>query len=190
FLSDNNRFIFVSVGRLEKEKHFDYLIKAFYFVKKHYPNFELLVIGDGEEQVSLKKLSQRISLKDYVRFLGYVKHVEKYLYHSFAFVFTSSREGLPVSVMEAMAMEKPVVAYNIRGVRDLVEDGVNGFLVPFGDIKELSNKIIYLMEHPDIAKEMGKRGREKIEKEFSLKIILKDMKNLYKEILDGANYHE
>ncbi|MGB9794638.1 glycosyltransferase family 4 protein [Caldisericum exile] len=184
FLSDNNRFIFVSVGRLEKEKHFDYLIKAFYFVKKHYPNFELLVIGDGEEQVSLKKLSQRISLKDYVRFLGYVKHVEKYLYHSFAFVFTSSREGLPVSVMEAMAMEKPVVAYNIRGVRDLVEDGVNGFLVPFGDIKELSNKIIYLMEHPDIAKEMGKRGREKIEKEFSLNVVLQDMEKLYKKVLE------
>jgi glycosyltransferase involved in cell wall biosynthesis len=103
---------------------------------------------------------------------------------------TSHHEGLPVSLMEAMAMEKPVVAYNIRGVRDLVEDGVNGFLLPFGDIEGLANKIIYLMENPEIAKEMGRRGREKIEKEFSLKIILKDMKNLYKEILDGANYHE
>ncbi|MGC9073825.1 MAG: glycosyltransferase, partial [Caldisericum sp.] len=90
----------------------------------------------------------------------------------------------PVSLMEAMAMEKPVVAYNIRGIRDLVEDGVNGFLVPFGDIKELSNKIIYLMEHPDIAKEMGKRGREKIEKEFSLNVVLQDMEKLYKKVLE------
>ena len=81
-------------------------------------------------------------------------------------------------------MEKPVVAYNIRGVRDLVEDGVNGFLVLFGDVNALAEKIIYLMEHPEIAKEMGKKGREIIEKEFSLNVILPQMEALYKEILE------
>jgi glycosyltransferase involved in cell wall biosynthesis len=70
-----------------------------------------------------------------------------------------------------MTMEKPVVAYNIRGVRDLVEDGVNGFLVPFGDIEAFADKIIYLMDNPEVAKEMGKRGREKILKEFSLEMF-------------------
>lgn len=81
-------------------------------------------------------------------------------------------------------MEKPIVAYNIRGVRDLIDDGVNGFLVPFGDVKGLAEKTKYLMENPQLAKEMGKKGREKIEREFSLKVILKDMKKLYKEILE------
>jgi glycosyltransferase involved in cell wall biosynthesis len=70
-----------------------------------------------------------------------------------------------------MAMEKPVVAYNIIGVRDLVEDGVNGFLVQFGDIEAFAEKIIYLIEHLEVAKEMGKRGREKILKEFSLEMF-------------------
>ena len=83
-------------------------------------------------------------------------------------------------------MEKPVVAYNIRGVRDLVEDGVNGFLVPFGDIESFADKIIYLMYNPEVAKEMGKRGREKILKEFSLDKVIKDMKKLYKEILEDG----
>jgi len=82
------------------------------------------------------------------------------------------------------AMEKPMVAYNITGVRDLVEDGVNGFLVPFGDIEAFAEKIIYLIEHPEVAKEMGKRGREKILKEFSLDTVLEDMKKLYREILE------
>ena len=82
------------------------------------------------------------------------------------------------------AMEKPMVAYNITGVRDLVEDGVNGFLVPFGDIEAFSDKIIYLMDNPEVAKEMAKRGREKIVKEFSLDTVLKEMKKLYKEILE------
>jgi len=80
-------------------------------------------------------------------------------------------------------MEKPVVAYNIRGVRDLVEDGVNGFLVLFGDVNALAEKIIYLMEHPEIAKEMGKKGREIIEKECTLNVIFPRMKKLYREIL-------
>ena len=90
---------------------------------------------------------------------------------------------LPSSMMEAMAMEKPVVSYNIRGVRDLVKDGVNGFLVPFGDVEALAEKIMYLMDHPELAKEMGKRGRVKIEKECSLKVILPQIEKLYKEIL-------
>ena len=84
-------------------------------------------------------------------------------------------------------MEKPVVAYNIRGVRDLVEDGVNGFLVPLSDINGLAKKILYLMEHPEIAKEMGKKGREIIEKEFSLNTILPQMEKLYREMLEGEN---
>jgi glycosyltransferase involved in cell wall biosynthesis len=82
-------------------------------------------------------------------------------------------------------MEKPVVAYNIRGVRDLVEDGVNGFLVPFGDIEAFADKIIYLMDNPEVAKEMGKRGREKILKEFSLKVILSQLERLYAGVLNN-----
>jgi len=80
-------------------------------------------------------------------------------------------------------MEKPVVAYDIRGVRDLVEDGVNGFLVPFGDTEALAEKIVYLMDNPNIGKEMGKKGREKIEKEFSLEVVLSQLERLYTEVL-------
>lgn len=82
------------------------------------------------------------------------------------------------------AMEIPVVAYNIRGVRDLVEDGVNGFLVQFGDNDVLAEKMIYLMEHPEIAKEIGMKGREKVEREFSLNVILPQMEKLYREMLE------
>ncbi|MCW1311248.1 MAG: glycosyltransferase family 4 protein [Candidatus Parvarchaeota archaeon] len=179
----SHKKVFVSVGRLENEKHFDQLIRAFSLVGRRNKGFELLIIGDGENLQILKKLLKFLSLDDKIKLLGYVKGVEYYLSDSFAFVFTSSREGLPVSVMEAMAMEKPVIAYNIRGVRDLVIDGVTGFLVKYGDIKGLSEKIVYLMEHEEIAKEMGKRGRERIEREFSLNVILPQMEMLYCEIL-------
>jgi len=176
--------IFISVGRLEREKHFDHLLKAFLLVKQKRSDFKLLIMGDGAEGDYLKNLSIALNLQNNIEFLGYIKGVEKFLKVSNVFVFASSREGLPVSLMEAMAMEKPIVAYNIRGVRDLVEDGANGFLVKFGDIDTLAERILYLMENPDIAKEMGKRGREKIEREFSLNVILPQMIALYREILE------
>ena len=116
-----------------------------------------------------------------------MKYLERRL--NFLFVKTASFYRkfivirLPSSMREAMAIEKPVVAYNIRGVRDLVKEGVNGFLVPFGDVEALAEKIMYLIDHHELAKEIGKRGRVKIGKECSLKVILPEMEKLYKEIL-------
>jgi len=186
-LSNFSGSVFVSVGRLEREKHFDHLLKAFSLVKQRRNDFKLLIIGDGVEGDYLKKLFFALNLQNHIEFLGYIKGIEEFLKISNAFVFASSREGLPVSVMEAMAMEKPIVAYNIRGVRDLVEDGASGFLVPFGDTKALAKKIAYLMEHPEVAREMGKKGREKIEKEFSIEVILPQMKKLYEDILENEH---
>jgi len=98
---------------------------------------------------------------------------------------TSFREGLPKSVMEAMAMELPVVAYNIRGVKDLVIDSETGLLVSFRDAKSLAEKLIFLCLHPDEYEKMGEMGRKRIENEFSLEIIKKQMRELYQEILRG-----
>jgi len=117
-----------------------------------------------------------------------MKYLERRL--NFLFVKTASFYRkfivirLPSSMMEAMSMEKPIIAYNIREVRDLVEDSVNGFLVPFGDVNGLAKKILYLMKNPEVAKEMGKTGRVKIEQDFSLKVILPQMEKLYRETLE------
>jgi glycosyltransferase involved in cell wall biosynthesis len=186
-LSEFSGSIFISVGRLEREKHFEHLLKSFSLVKHKRSDFKFFIVGDGPKKDYLKKLSIELNLQNQVQFLGYIKEVEKFLKISHIFVFASSREGLPVSLMEAMVMEKPVVAYNIRGVRDLVENGINGFLVPFGDVEAFTEKIIYLIEHREVAKEMGKRGREKIVKEFSLNVILPQMKELYESILKSPS---
>jgi Glycosyltransferase len=184
-LSNFSGTTFISVGRLDTEKHFDHLLKAFSLVKQKRSDFRFLIVGDGPEKDYLKKLSIELNLRNETEFMGYIKGVERFLKISNIFVFASSREGLPVSLMEAMAMEKPVVAYNIRGVRDLVEDGINGFSIPFGDTEAFAEKIIYLMDNPEVAKEMGKRGREKIVKEFSLKVILSQLERLYAGVLNN-----
>lgn len=178
-------YVTTSIGRLNREKHFDDIIKAMRVIKKRGAKFRLFIAGDGPLKPNLIKFSESFAFEKEVTFLGYTENVSELLSITNIYVSASSREGLPVSVMEAMAMEKPVVAYNIRGVRDLVEDGVNGFLVPFGDVNGLAEKILYLIKHPEVAEEMGKKGREKVEREFSLNVILPQMEKLYREILEA-----
>jgi len=183
FAINEGVFVISSIGRLEKEKNFGQIIEALGPIKKKGLRFKFLIAGDGPLYSNLLEAAKFYGMQEELMLLGQIDQIPELLSVSNIYVTASSREGLPVSVMEAMAMEKPIVAYNIRGVRDLVEDGVNGFLVPFGDIKGLAEKILYLVEHPEVAEEMGKKGRERIEKEFSLEVILKETKDVYKEIL-------
>jgi glycosyltransferase involved in cell wall biosynthesis len=180
-------FVIISIAELIKRKNVIDIIKALRVVNSWGKPVQLLVVGDGPLRAELRNFSACDDLiKDRAFFLGKRFDIPELLSISDLFVMTSYHEGLPRAIMEAMSMERPIVAYNIRGVRDLVEDGVNGFLVPFGDVKALSEKIKYLLEHPEIAKEMGKKGREKVEKDFSFDAILPQMEKLYKEILESG----
>lgn len=183
--SKERDFVIITIAELTREKNLIDLIEAFSMITHDFANTKLLIVGDGALFDKISSLITERNLQDRIILLGRRNDIPELLSISNVFVLTSIREGLPRSAMEAMAMEKPVVAYNIRGVRDLIEDGINGFLVPFGDVKALSEKIIYLMKHPEITEEMGKKGREKVEREFSLDVILLQMEALYKEILEG-----
>jgi glycosyltransferase involved in cell wall biosynthesis len=180
-------FVIIDIAEFTKGKNLSSLIEVFSRVLNYNYSPKLLIVGEGILFKEISDILESKELKDKIILPGRRSDIPEILCVSNLFAFTSIREGLPKSVMEAMAMEKPVVAYNIRGVRDLVEDGINGFLIPFGDTDAFAEKIIYLMEHPEFAKEMGKRGREKILKEFSLDVILPQMKELYESILKSPS---
>lgn len=127
FSLNTKAHVIVSVGRLEREKHFEHLIEALRIVKEKEIRFKFIIAGNGPLYSNLLKAAKSFGLEEELVFLGHIDEISNLLSLSDGYITTSSREGLPVSMMEAMAMEKPVVAYNIRGVRDLVEDGVNGF---------------------------------------------------------------
>jgi len=173
--------VVIAIAELIKRKNIYDIIDAISFLSG---KAELIIVGDGVLQDELKNYVRIKKLSRKVIFLGRRFDIPELLSASDIFVMTSFHEGLPKSMMEAMAMAKPVVAYNIRGVRDLVIDGETGFLVSFRDVKSLAEKILFLYEHPDVCKEMGRKGRERIGQEFSLNIIMEQMKNLYTEILE------
>ncbi len=176
-------FVMISVAELIKRKNIEDIITSVGMLVK--TKAKLLVVGDGILRKELTNFAKEKGLNESILFLGRRNDVPNLLQISDVLVFTSHHEGLPKAVMEAMAMEKPVVAYNIRGVRDLVVDGETGFLVPYRNVQQLAEKVLYLMNNPEIARKMGRKGRERIEKEFSIEKIKAEMSNLYREILGG-----
>ena len=99
------------------------------------------------------------------------------------FVLPSHREGLGLSILEALAMERPVVTTNIRGCREAINDGKNAFLVPLKNSEKLAAALIYLLSNPERARGMGKAGRKQIEKTFDEKLIFDRIKREYQKLI-------
>lgn len=157
------------VGRLVKEKGYIELFEAFKKVLEKFPQTLLLIVGppDPEKRDCLKpEIVNEYGIGNRVKFLGLRKDIEEIYPLMDIFVLPSWREGFPRSVLEASAMAKPVVATNIRGCREAVENGKTGLFVPVKNPEKLAEAIIYLLENPEKAKEIGRRGKEKAQKEF------------------------
>ena len=144
---------------------------------------KMVMLGSGSRDREVADLVVRQCLNGIVSLTGRVSNVAEYLSASDVLLSTSSREGLPRSVMEAMAEGLPVVAYDIRGCNDLVVDGETGFLVPFGDVHGLADKLAWLAQHPDERHRMGEAGRKRIEETFSLEAVLPQLKKVYQNEL-------
>jgi GalNAc-alpha-(1->4)-GalNAc-alpha-(1->3)-diNAcBac-PP-undecaprenol alpha-1,4-N-acetyl-D-galactosaminyltransferase len=171
--SSNKENIVLSIGRLIESKHHDRLIQMFNQVDNK--NWKLVIVGgDALKQNNMQKLQKLISeldLKDKVELLGASKEVEKYLSKSKIFAFSSSVEGFPNVVGEAMSAGLPVVAYDcVAGPKDLIDDGETGFLIPLHDEAQFQTKLSQLMQDEELQNSMGKKAKAKIN-EFSVEVI-------------------
>lgn len=126
----------IAIGRLTKQKGFDLLLKAF---SKLDNNYRLYILGEGEEKDNLIKLADKLNIKDRVYFLGFQKNPYKYLAQADLMVLSSKVEGLPNVVLEANALGIPVVAFDCPGgTREIIKNGLNGFLVKCEDVDKLA----------------------------------------------------
>jgi glycosyltransferase involved in cell wall biosynthesis len=159
------------VGRFVKEKGYLDMFEAFTLVKKVIPDSALLLVAPKDQKPDALDLSilDRYGIRKDTVLLGYEKEVmdiERLYPCMDVFVLPSFREGFPYSIMEASACAKPVVATDIRGCREAVENGATGMLVPYGNPEELAKAIIAILSDADLARAMGGRGRKKAEREF------------------------
>ncbi len=167
-VGDGARLLFV--GRLAGVKGLPILLDALARLKQGWPGIKLMVAGDGPDREKLKAESQRLGIGDCVEFLGYQsqRQVRELLGRTNVFVMASFAEGVPVVLMEAMAAQVPVVATQIAGIPELVEDGVSGFLVPPGDPIALADKVDRLLRDGKLRSEFGLAGSEKVSRDFNV----------------------
>lgn len=175
--------IIICVSRLMKTKNHDRLIDI--FSKTNNTNWKLYIVGGdhGNQNIStkLKKQIKELNLEDKVILVGPSKNVNEYLLKSKIFAFTSQMEGFPNVVGEAMAAQLPVVSYDcVAGPRDMIDDSVNGFLVPVYDDNLFVERLNHLMNNENIRKEMGLRAAEKI-RQFDSEIICNKFYNVISE---------
>lgn len=159
------------IGRLSGVKGAPILLDALAALHPRHQNIHLTFVGDGPERPELEAKTAALGLSNAVTFAGFRSQgeVADYLAKTDVFALPSFAEGLPVVLMEALASRVPVVTTRIAGIAELVEDGVNGYLVPPGDIDSLVDRLERLLEDPEARTRMGDAGRQAVTAEFDIR---------------------
>lgn len=182
-VSELKRKKVIAVGRLTVQKNFSSLIRAFQGVTASHPDWVLEIYGNGSEYESLRKLIIDLRLYNNVSLCGNTMQVQEKMCDSSIFVLSSIFEGFGLVITEAMSCGLPVVSYDCPcGPKDIITDGVDGFLVSAGDEQMLAEKICYLIENPDIRVQMGAAAIKKSEK-YRPEIIIPMWMKLFERLL-------
>jgi glycosyltransferase involved in cell wall biosynthesis len=174
-------------ARLSAQKGHAFLIRAMKILVDQGHELELRLAGDGPKKEQLTKLANELGISDRVRFLGFLTEdqVTRELQDSDLFVLPSFVEGLPVSAMEAMAIGVPVIATNIAGTSELVEDGRTGLLVRPSDSRALADAVVRMINDYDFRLRAAELGRKKVSDEFDLD---KECANLNEFLLESCDH--
>jgi glycosyltransferase involved in cell wall biosynthesis len=175
--------LIVSVGRLHSFKGFNYLIRAMRFVVNKYSKVSLIIRGDGPQALYLNNLTETLKLQKHVKIIS--KRLSRSelneLYNASDFTaLPSTKELFPnFSIIESLACGKPAIHSSLGGERDLGGNGYASFCVKYGDVKSLTEMILYLIENSDIRKKMGKNALELVKEEYSLSVVATKFLKIY-----------
>ena len=186
-LFDKNYFVIGSVKNLEVLYNTDILIKAFAVLKKKYKDkpLKLLIIGEGSQMESLKLLTSELGVKDDVTFTGRINFSEVSDYFNMLDVLVniSDYESFGVSVIEAMACEKPVIATNTGGLKEIIENSNYGSLVEVGNVDQTATEIEKYFMDENMKQNVGKAARGKVIQKYNWQDNIKQMIDVYNQLL-------
>ena len=173
--------IALAVGRLTRIKGYDMLLKSWRPVEKKHPDWKLRFVGDGEERENLEAEAESLGLKN-VEFAGMAEDVRDYYKTADFLVLSSRNEGFVMVLLEAMAYSLPAVAFACKaGVKEVIKDGVNGYLVPPNDMKGLAKGMDKIISDDENRRRMGKKAEEMIQR-FHREKILDEWEKLLKSL--------
>ena len=174
--------LFISVGELSKRKNHQIIIKALANLGDN--NIKYMICGDGATKNSLKHMISELRLDNQVILAGYQENIKNIMEAADVFVFPSKQEGLSVALMEAMAFGMPIICSDIRGNHDLIENEVNGLLVPMNDVTAYSRAIRKLVDDKNLRSSLGRAAKEKV-KEYDITVVDQQMRKIYKMLAEG-----
>ena len=175
-------FVILQVARLDYLKDHATAVRTLARVIRQVPRARLVLVGDGPERVGIEALVCELNLSDRVSFLGTRKDVDRLLHGADLFLLTSVSEGIPLTVIEAMAAGLPVVATDVGGLREVVVEGVTGLLAPASAVVGLADCVLKLANDPDLRSTMGTAGRKRAKDHFDEPRMAAEYGQLYREL--------
>ncbi|MCM3321511.1 glycosyltransferase [Cytobacillus kochii] len=175
--------LLIYTGRLIKAKGVQYLITALSYVKEQNNNWGCWIIGDGEVKQHLQKRTNDYHLRNQILFLGERNDVPSLLQQADLFILPTLSENQPLSIIEAQLSGLAIIASDVGGIPEMIEDGVTGFLTPIGDSKKLAEKIAFLLHEEKVRKSIGISAFEFATHHWSLANAIKQVLCLYHQAI-------
>ncbi len=179
----NKYFVAGTAARFSSVKGLEYFIRSMPEVLRTRKDIVFLLIGYGREELKLRQLAKVLKVEDRVKFFNPTRRTQEYLCVMDIFVMPSIQEGLGISILEAQAQKIPVIASNVGGIPDIIEDRITGILVEPKDESAISKAILELLEDRNLYSIIKNGAYNKIVKEFSLEKMIVDTEKVYKEEL-------
>lgn len=180
---NQDEFLFLTVGRLRKQKGHTYLLDAIPEVLASFPNTVFAFAGEGHLREELESRVKELRITDSVRFLAIRSDIPNLLQVADGFVLSSLWEGLPVALLEAMAAGLPVVATKVEGVEDVIFDSYNGLLIPPADSGALSQAIISLLSNEELRIRLGNAGKALVKEKYTIDRMCEQYEVLFQHSL-------
>jgi len=168
-----------TVAHLRPGKGHDVLLRAAVLVVQCVPEAHFLIVGDGTRRLELERLAHDLGLAGHVTFAGHQEDVAAVLRHCDIFAFPSYMEASPNAVLEAMASRLPVVASNVGGIPEVIQDGVSGLLTPAGDSDALAAALLRVLQDAELADRLATAARQVVEARFSFDRMTLEFEGLY-----------
>lgn len=182
--NDRKEKVIGTVTRLMPQKGLRYFIEAIPEIIKFDNTIKFKIAGSGEQENELKELVNELNLNNNIEFMGYIINIISFIDDLDIFVLPSVWEGFPYVILEAMLMKKPIIATDIFGINEIIDNNINGILIKPKNPHYISISIIHLLKNPDLARKLGINAYSKAQREYTLEKNVRSIENLYNKLLN------
>ncbi len=178
--------IVLNAARMQKEKAHDHLLHAFFLARQTFPDAKLLIAGVGwkRRERELRELTTRLGLDDSVTYLGFIDDLWPYFDAADLVVQPSHIEGVPLTFLQAMAAGRPIICYDVGGVREIVKHEETGIVVPHNNIDQLAESMTHLLANRDVSTKLGLNAANYVNNEYSIERAVSDLTSAYQQVVD------